>query len=270
MVKKRLSITLFAIFFLLTSSGFSTNPAPLLATPLPAGRMLDEGHDTGFIDWNGSVYYENLYHRDGLCGSGCWEDVTRINSGASISGSFERDVMYFEAMVASEFGAGTVTVTACSASRNVYMGTASSTTAGFVSIPILAAIPSGCRDWSVSASGGHVHVRSVDVIYLQPPTINGVLNCSSWGMNDWCTGTENLDLTAYEPQGESVIISGDLNGALFTCFPGLTCSKPLLEGTGTANYLATSINGSGSGSIDWKLDTLSPDINAGLVGSFMD
>ncbi len=268
MVKKRLVITLFAIFFLLTSSGFSTNPAPLLATTLPAGRMLDEGHDTGYIDWHGSVYYENLYHRDGLCGSGCNETVTRINTGASISGSFERDVMYFEAMVASEFGAGTVTVTACSASRNVYMGTASPTTAGFVSIPILAAIPSGCRDWSVSASGGHVHVRSVDVIYPQPPTINGVLNCSSWGMNDWCTGTENLDLTAYEPQGEAVIISGDLNGDPFTCFPGLTCSKLLLEGTGTANYLATSINGTGSGLSDWKLDTLSPDINAGLVGSF--
>ena len=177
--------------------------------------------------------------------------------------------MYFEAMVASEFGAGTVTVTACSVSRNVYMGTASPTDAGFVSIPILAAIPSGCRDWSVSASGGHVHVRSVDVIYPQSPTINGVLNCSSWGMNDWCTGTENLDLTAYEPQGASVIISGDLNGDPFTCLPGLTCSNPITEeGTGTANYLATSINGTGSGSIDWKLDSLSPDIDANLSGSF--
>lgn len=148
----------------------------------------------------------------GLCGSGCWENVTRINSGSSISGTFQKDVTYFEAMVAFEYGAGTVTVSACSASRNLYMGTATNKTPGFNGIAIISAIPAGCRDWSVSASGGHVHVRSVDVIYPQPPTINGVLNCSSWGTNAWCTGTENLDLTAYEPQGESVIISGDLNG----------------------------------------------------------
>lgn len=42
MAKKRLFITLFAIFFLFLSSGFSINPAPLFATPLPAGLMLDE------------------------------------------------------------------------------------------------------------------------------------------------------------------------------------------------------------------------------------
>ena len=271
MKKKPVFIILFAILFLLVSTGFSVNPAPLFATALPEGRMYDEGHDTGYIDWIGSVSYDNFYHRDPLCPTGCSEQVTKISSGSSISGSFERDADYFEAMTAFEWagsGVGTVTVTACSASRSWYMGTANNNTPGFNSISIVAAIPSGCRDWSVSASGGHVHVRSVDVIYPQPPTISGVLNCSSWGTNAWCTGTETLDLTANEPQGESVIISGDLNGAPFTCFPGLTCSKPLLEGTGTANYLATSINGSGSGSIDWKLDTLSPDINAGLVGSF--
>ena len=81
MKKKPVFIILFAILFLLVSTGFSVNPAPLFATALPAGRTLDEGHDTGYIDWNGSVSYASLYHRDGLCGSGCWEDVTRINSG---------------------------------------------------------------------------------------------------------------------------------------------------------------------------------------------
>ena len=107
MKKRRYFFILFP-FLLFVLSAFSVSLAPLFATALPAGRMLDEGHDTGYIDWNGSVYYENLYHRDGLCPSGCNETVTRINSGSSISGSLEQDASYFEAMAAFEWaGAGT-------------------------------------------------------------------------------------------------------------------------------------------------------------------
>ncbi len=271
-MKKNFSLfLLFSLLLLFILSAFSINPAPLFATALPAGRMLDEGHDTGYIDWNGSVYYENLYHRDGLCPSGCNETVTRINSGLSISGSFQRDASYFEAMAAFEWagtGVGTVTVSACSTSTSWYMGTANNNTPGFNSISIWSAIPAGCRDWSVSASGGHVHIRSVDVYYPWPPTISGILNCSAWGSNGWCVGAETLALTASEPQGESVLISGDLNGTPFACQQGETsCSIPLPEGIGTANYQATSINGTGGGSTDWKLDTLSPDINGSLSDS---
>ena len=168
MKKRRYFFILFP-FLLFVLSAFSVSLAPLFATALPAGRMLDEGHDTGYIDWNGSVYYENLYHRDGLCPSGCNETVTRINSGSSISGSLEQDASYFEAMAAFEWsgaGTGTVIVSACSASTSWYMGTANNNTPGFVSVAIWSTIPAGCRDWSVSASGGHVHIRSVDVYSL--------------------------------------------------------------------------------------------------------
>ncbi|NQU29369.1 MAG: Ig-like domain repeat protein, partial [Anaerolineae bacterium] len=269
MKKRRYFFILFP-FLLFVLSAFSVSLAPLFATALPAGRMLDEGHDTGYIDWNGSVYYENLYHRDGLCPSGCNETVTRINAGSSISGSLEQDASYFEAMAAFEWagaGTGTVIVSACSASTSWYMGTANNNTPGFVSVAIWSTIPAGCRDWSVSASGGHVHIRSVDVYYPQPPTISGVLNCSAVGSNGWCIGNETLDLTATEPQGALVLISGDRDGIFFTCLPGLFCSEPLQEGIGTANYQATSINGTDSGSTDWKLDTLSPTLSGNLSTS---
>ena len=106
----RLAQILLVVVILLGTSGFRGRAAPLTATALPEGRTYDQAHNTDFIDWTGTVYYQNLYHRDGtqlppeegslLCGSGCTESVTRINSGSSVSGSFQRDVTYFEAMVA--------------------------------------------------------------------------------------------------------------------------------------------------------------------------
>ena len=153
--------------------------APLFATALPEGRTYDQAHSTGFIDWAGSVLYENLFHRDGTslppdeggtsCGSGCTENVTRINSGASVSGSFQRDVTYFETMVAYEWtgtGVGSAILTACSASQTLNMGKSTNSAAGFISFVL--SVPAGCRNWSLSASGGHIHFRSVDALYVTP------------------------------------------------------------------------------------------------------
>ncbi len=96
-----------------------------------------------------------------------------------------------------------------------------------------------------------------------PPSINGTLNCSAWGANGWCIGIEAIDLTASDPQGKSLIIGGDVNGNPFACTSGHTlCSIPLPEGNGTVNYRATNaLNLSGSGSKNWKLDSLSPNLS---------
>ncbi|MBC8333759.1 MAG: hypothetical protein H8E29_00700, partial [Anaerolineales bacterium] len=101
-----------------------------------------------------------------------------------------------------------------------------------------------------------------------PPSISGNLNCSAWGLNSWCIGNESLDLTASDPQGSQLLISGDLNGSVFACGQGVTsCSLPLSEGMGTANYLATSLLGlSASGSTSYKHDSILPVINASLSG----
>lgn len=101
-----------------------------------------------------------------------------------------------------------------------------------------------------------------------PPTISHVLNCSVSGNGDWCIGALTLDLTAFDPQGQSVIISGDVNGVAFACPSGqTTCSIPLPEGTGTANYKVDSATGlSASGSTTWQLDVTTPQISGNVSG----
>ena len=103
------------------------------------------------------------------CTSGCTEPVTHISSGSSISGSFQRDVTYFEAMGAYEWvggGVGTITVSACGSSASWNLQKPNNNTPGFNGFPI--SVPAGCRTWSVRASGGHVHIRSVDALYVTP------------------------------------------------------------------------------------------------------
>ena len=98
-----------------------------------------------------------------------------------------------------------------------------------------------------------------------PPTISGTLTCSIWGADNWCIGTESLDLNAIEHQGKSVLISGDIKGIAFTCTPATAgsafCAIPLPEGTGSANYTATSEHGTGNGSKNWQLDSFAPSIS---------
>ncbi|MBC8336904.1 MAG: hypothetical protein ISR59_13290 [Anaerolineales bacterium] len=178
--KKHFLFTLSILLFLLLSlNALQAQAAPRLATALIEGRTYDQAHNWGKIDWSGSVWYTNIYHRSLTvkssdeggqnCSSGCTEPVTHISSGSSISGSFLRDVTYFEAMGAYEWvggGVGTITVSACGASASWNLQKPNNNTPGFNSFPI--SVPAGCRTWSVRASGGHVHIRSVDALYVTP------------------------------------------------------------------------------------------------------
>jgi sirohydrochlorin ferrochelatase len=107
-----------------------------------------------------------------------------------------------------------------------------------------------------------------------PPTISSTLSCTTWGLNGWCTGSLTLQLTATEPQGKQLQISGDVAGTPFACPAGMgsvNCSVPLPQGTGTANYLATSITGlTASGSATYKHDSTLPQINGSLSGASGD
>lgn len=319
-----------AILLLWTSA--STYAAPLAAYALPEGRTYDQAHNAGYIDWSGPVQYVYITHRDGsslppeeggaYCGSGCSEWVTRLGNGGTASGSFDRNVSYFEVMVefTREGGVGTATLQACSASMSWYLYNNTSLP-GYVSM--ILAVPSGCRSWSLSASGGFVDFRSIDVEYSGPPNtatptpsrtptftptitrtptatftpsltptltftptmtftptatftntpsptptplppqITGVVVCDLWGDAGWCRGEETLELTASDPQGFDVTITGDLNGEPFTC--GSSCDMPLPEGMGTANYTVTSSSGrTASGSSTWQRDGTPPDLTVVL------
>jgi len=311
------------LFFLLTTA--FGHPRPNLALSLPDGRTYDQAHDSNFIDWSGPVGYAYITHRDGTylppeegsayCGSGCSEWVTRINNGGTISGSFDRDVSLFELMVSftHDSGAGIATLRACSSSYSVsvYTGPGSGLP-GFVSR--LLNVPAGCRSWSLTASGGYIDFRALDVVYASPPptatrtntppptptftptrtstatatatytptptmtftptatytptatptplppVVNGQVVCEEWGDVGWCRGGAELELAASDPQGYAVTITGDLAGTPFTC--GDACSLALPEGTGTANYTATSSSGrTASGSSTWKRDATPPDVS---------
>jgi hypothetical protein len=182
MNKRKLTQKIFLTMFMLClilMLAQQTQAAPRFATPLVEGRTYDQAHNGGKIDWNGSVWFTNIYHRSLTvksadeggqnCSSGCTEPVTRISSGSSISGSFLRDVTYFEAMGAYEWvggEVGTITVFACGSSASWNLQKPNNNTPGFNSFPI--SVPAGCRTWSVRASGGHVHIRSVDALYVTP------------------------------------------------------------------------------------------------------
>jgi hypothetical protein len=308
-----------------------------MALALPEGRTYDQAHNTGYIDWSGSVGYVNLTHRDGTylppeeggtsCGSGCTEQVTRINNGGTVSGSYAGTVSYFEVMISftHDSSAGTATLQACSATQvdNTYTGPGGGLP-GFLSIAL--SVPAGCSNWSLSASGGYVDFRAVDVTYSYipptatrtfsslptftrtatatqtftstltptftqtatstatatstqtftptatntptptatptplPPVVNGQVLCDQWGDAGWCRGIASLELTASDPQGYAVTITGNLAGTPFTC--GDSCSLALPEGTGTANYTATSSSGrTVSWLSTWKRDVTPPDVS---------
>jgi hypothetical protein len=72
-----------------------------------------------------------------------------------------------------------------------------------------------------------------------------------------------LELTASDPQGFDVTITGDLNGVPFTC--GDSCDLPLPEGIGIANYTVTSTSGrTASGLSTWQRDGTPPDLEVSL------
>ena len=332
MQRSRLIWIFLIITILLLWTSASTHAAPLVAYSLSEGRTYDQAHDSGYIDWSGPAQYVYVTHRDGsslppeeggaYCGSGCSEWVTRLGNGGTASGSFDRNVSYFEVMVefTREGGVGTATLQACSASISWYLYN-NTNLPGYVSM--ILGVPSGCRSWSLSASGGFVDFRSIDVEYIGPPStatptpsrtptftptitrtptatftpsltptltftptmtytptathtntpsptptplppqITGVVVCDLWGDAGWCRGNDILELTASDPQGFDVTITGDLNGVPFTC--GSSCDLPLQEGTGIANYTVTSTSGRiASGSSTWQRDGTPPDLEISL------
>ncbi len=129
--------------------------------------------------------------------------------------------------------------------------------------------PRGCATYECNAAcEGEPGSGGGGPVY-QPPTISHVLTCSNPGNNGWCIGSLSLDLSASDPQGQSVIISGDVNGTPFTCPNGnTTCSIPLSEGTGTLNYKVDAATGlSASGSASYQVDVTTPQISGSLAGT---
>ena len=148
---------------------------------LPAGRTYDQEEE--YIQRNGNLTYIRLYHRDNVslppeeggasCQNGCYEYVTRIYDGGSVSGNFT-NLKTFSVQLATSGSrsTGTATVRACGQTVltvNMYLPGAG--VPGFNNYPSPAwQVPTGedCT-WSITASGGYVDFRAVTTTYRSNP-----------------------------------------------------------------------------------------------------
>ena len=202
----RIGLIFSLIPILLAWTTIATHAAPLIAPAMPEGRTYDQAHNVGYIEWSGPVSYVNVTHRDGTflppeedgtyCGYGCDEWVTRLGNGATARGSFDHDVSYFEVMVefVQDSNVGTATLQACSSVMSWYLYNGSSRLPGYVSM--ILGVPSGCSSWSLTASGGYVDFRSVDVFYSGPSFTPTPTLTPHWTATPTITHTPTLTPTA--------------------------------------------------------------------------
>ena len=135
-----------------------------------------------------------------------------------------------------------------------------------------------CADWNETCSNNGCRRQGCAVWVWEPCVggeepiplaISGSVGCSVGG-DGWCVGDTWLNLNASAPQGQTVIISGSVNGTAFACPAGnTTCSVPVTsEGEGMANFQVDSASGgSASNSASYKLDATPPQISGGISGA---
>ncbi|MGH2621828.1 MAG: hypothetical protein ACRDHG_14840 [Anaerolineales bacterium] len=118
--------------------------------------------------------------------------------------------------------------------------------------------------WVADNSGcDEAYKTEEQTVLLLEATIAGVLqNCTL--VNDWCTSSPTLHVTANEPvAGESItLIEGTRNGEPFAC-SGVVCNVPLREGSNDFTFWALSTWGDSSqmGTFSALVDSLGPTLS---------
>lgn len=229
------------------------------------GRTYDQ--ESSYIQWNGSVAYVNLFHRDSTslppsegsasCNSGCTEQVTRIQNGSSVSGNFTY-LRTFNVQVAysGDHNVGTVTVRACGHvifTDNLYI--ANQSTPGFNNLPSPAwNVPTaGDCAWSISASGGYIDIRAVTTTYrtTPAPTVGLRVNGSNGPLS--LSAPANYTLSWTSTNAASCTAAGSWSGAQVT-----SGSQSISNvGSGAYTYTITCTNPSGSASDSVTVNVLS-------------
>lgn len=155
-------------------------PPPVGPEPLRCGRTYD--HELEYLEHEGNVHTITLRHRDGtqvpetgaLCGSGCTEEVTRIEEGGVVRGAFV-DKLTFEVQAAftDEPGAGTLFIEVCGQPlAPIGIRVANSSLPGFVDLPQPAfSVPTDGRcSFVLRAAGGFVDIRAITLECPDEPT----------------------------------------------------------------------------------------------------
>ncbi len=102
-----------------------------------------------------------------------------------------------------------------------------------------------------------------------PPTATAALNCTLPGSAGWCRAGASITINASDPQGFGTTITGDINGANFSC-SGPTCTRSLPEGSGTIHYQATAATSnlsSAVGTSSFAYDPTAPTATLSKVGT---
>jgi hypothetical protein len=126
------------------------------------------------------------------------------------------------------------------------------------------------NSWDIGCCDRYSPSCTTECTYY-PPTVSGYTTCSIFGNDGWCLDNGQLHMSGTDPENLTITISGSMVGQAFSCAPGYSCVKTLIEGNGNAIF--HSYNGhlsSGNFSVGYKFDatapTLSPVVN-GTVGS---
>ena len=102
-----------------------------------------------------------------------------------------------------------------------------------------------------------------------PPTITGTVACTLDGNGVWCRGGATLNLSASDPQGYATTISGDIDGAPFSC-AGPSCTRALPIGNGPIHFKATAATSglaSATGSTTFAYDPTPPTATLSISGT---
>lgn len=157
-----------------TGGGGAAGAGPSKPYYLHEGRTYDQ--ETDYVAWDGQVSFVKLTHKDqtslpaseggASCSTGCEEQVTRIEAGASIWGRF-KNITALNVQLAStgEAGVGQGVLAVCGSDLPAFNLTGTSGLPGFNNMPSPAhpvAATDDC-EWRVKAVGGFVYFRAVTV-----------------------------------------------------------------------------------------------------------
>jgi hypothetical protein len=102
-----------------------------------------------------------------------------------------------------------------------------------------------------------------------PPSVSGSVTCSVLSSTGWCVDGAMLEMSASDPEGGAVTISGTTLGSSFTCPSGNSCLINLPEGSGAAVFHATDSAGLSSGdfSVGFQFDSTQPSVSPVINGT---
>ena len=257
--RKHLKIFGFLSLVIMLLVGVQIGLANISPDYLKNGRTYDQ--ESSYIQWNGSVSYITLYHRDNTslppaeggasCTSGCTEQVTRIQNGSSVSGNFTYlQTFNIQVSYSGDSAVGTAVVKACGqtiTTQNLYVS--GDSTPGFNNFPSPAwNVPTaGDCTWSISATGGYVDFRAVTTSYRSTPapTVDLKVNASNGPLNLSSPASYTLSWTSTNAAVCSA--SGGWSGNQVT--NGSQAYSNVATGSYTYTITCTNPNGSASDSV---------------------